>query len=145
MSIEPTLAEILSLKWSKLTDAEKNACFAAEVAGLVPPFENREEWEEDGDTDGFRNVVRDSKDQRVPDYLHSADAVLPWLEKKYVGFPRPIIKAGTLSGYEMLTKNGKIYHDLNGEYEGRDISCAATLQECAMIALLRSKGVEVIT
>ncbi len=135
------------LDWTKLTDAEKNACFAELVAGWKPdPFNNGQLVKSN-----YRPVKGQYSTAKVPDYLHSADAVLPWLETAYqqsciadhsfsveISWQPPHKR--NCPGYEWAY-DVEIFPAHAGVVNGT----ASTLAEAAMIALLRAKGVEVIT
>jgi hypothetical protein len=47
----------------------------AEACGMIGPFESREEWFENGDSDGWKIVLRDATGKRVPDYLNDLNAM----------------------------------------------------------------------
>ena len=61
---------------------EKQRIAIAEARGMIGPFENSEEWFENGDSDGCIIVLRDATGKRVADYLtdlnamHEAEKVL---------------------------------------------------------------------
>jgi hypothetical protein len=120
-----------TINWKTATDAEKNACFAEQVAQI--PCEI---WKS---RRGNTGIIAKDDGRGLPDYLHSGDAVLPWLEKCYT---------------ETAYASASHYTDSSGppQWQVRafcgNLTCfgdAPTFAEAAMIALLRAKGVEVIT
>lgn len=82
----------------------------------------------------------------MPDYLHSADAVLPWLEKDGNEWSHNVVRHFFGEEKETLGRHIEI---LATKKSGmRHVSIYAPKEtpfpEAAMIALLRAKGVEVI-
>ena len=67
---------------------EKQRIAIAEARGMIGPFENSEEWFENGDSDGCIIVLRDATGKRVANYLndlnamHEAEKVLGADDKK---------------------------------------------------------------
>lgn len=149
-----------TINWKAATDAEKNAYFAEWVAGWRAVKEKRGEFTlcvalDANDPDPWRHWNPKEVEQRksrytattcqeavkigffgrtFPDYLHSADAVLPWLEK----FPL-LIERSMFGGDEFLWD---VRIEVNGcWFFGR----AKFLSEAAMIALPRAKGCQIIT
>ncbi len=129
----------LTIDWTKLTDAEKNATFAEYVAGWInvrpkpkAPLSK---------LIGKPPVVGSADTNRVPDYLHSVNAILSWLPKPGYGY------------WDIrLEHNGQIFvaiHIYGSENEPvikTSGNCRLkSITESIMVALLRIKGVEVIT
>lgn len=56
-------------------NTEKQRIAIAEARGMIGPFENSEEWFENGDSDGCMIVLRDATGKRVPDYLNDLNAM----------------------------------------------------------------------
>ena len=126
------------IDWKTATEAEKNACFAERVAGKIPPFELYREWEENSDCGSFEVVVwRDQNGNRIPDYLHSVDALLPWAEKCDMA-----VEIGRDPCTDMwgVTLSGRFISNKQVHTGPCD-----TLAEALAIALLRANGVEVLT
>lgn len=144
-----------TINWKTATDAEKNACFAERVANQ-PPKEiligtrdggkSATIWQDDStsrsDVQDFCKRHPEYKEaywKEYPDYLLSADAVLPWLEKLYVESAW-----AEAAHYTKATGTAKWQvRAFCGNLTG--IADASTFPEAAMIALLRAKGVEVVT
>ena len=128
----------VTINWKTATKAEKNACLAECIDGLVPPFSICEEWEENQDVGSFEvEVMRDKNGCRVPDYLHSVDTLLPWVEKCDMAVeigrdPCTDMWGVILSG--RFISNKQVH-----------TSPCDTLAEALAIALLRANGVEVLT
>ena len=56
-------------------NTEKQRIAIAEARGMIGPFENSEEWFENGDSDGCIIVLRDATGKRVADYLNDLNAM----------------------------------------------------------------------
>ena len=54
---------------------EKQRIAIAEACGMIGPFENSEEWFENGDSDGCIIVLRDATGKRVANYLNDLNAM----------------------------------------------------------------------
>ena len=54
---------------------EKQRIAIAEARGMIGPFENSEEWFENGDSDGCIIVLRDATGKRVANYLNDLNAM----------------------------------------------------------------------
>ena len=54
---------------------EKQKIAIAEARGMIGPFENSEEWFENGDSDGCIIVLRDATGKRVANYLNDLNAM----------------------------------------------------------------------
>ena len=54
---------------------EKQRIAIAKARGMIGPFENSEEWFENGDSDGCIIVLRDATGKRVADYLNDLNAM----------------------------------------------------------------------
>ena len=54
---------------------EKQLIAIAEACGMIGPFENSEEWFENGDSDGWIIVLRDATGKRVANYLNDLNAM----------------------------------------------------------------------
>ena len=54
---------------------EKQRIAIAEACGMIGPFENSEEWFENGDSDGCIIVLRDATGKRIADYLNDLNAM----------------------------------------------------------------------
>ncbi len=118
------------------TDAALNEAFAVEVAGYYVkeefpgtdfPFTA---WQGDRHLSQNRWASAKGPLEHIQSFTSSADAVLPWLEKGKHGWDSSFTEGQSLSGNYMVRFDGHI---------GR----ASTLPRAAVIALLRSKGVEI--
>jgi hypothetical protein len=54
---------------------EQRIAIAILVCGMIGPFENHEEWFENGDSDGWIIVLRDATGKRVANYLNDLNAM----------------------------------------------------------------------
>ena len=54
---------------------EKQRIAIAKARGMIGPFENSEEWFENGDSDGCIIVLRDATGKRVANYLNDLNAM----------------------------------------------------------------------
>ena len=54
---------------------EKQKIAIAEARGMIGPFENSEEWFENGDSDACIIVLRDATGKRVANYLNDLNAM----------------------------------------------------------------------
>jgi hypothetical protein len=111
------------INWMTATDAEKNACFAEHIAG----------WGKFGDMEYISKMAPGLKwetlhvHDKLPDWIHNANAVLPWLEK-----------------HEWWKTSDHLLWISDGPGDTIYVPYT-TFPEAAMIALLRAKGVEVLT
>jgi hypothetical protein len=62
---------------------EKQRIAIAEACGMIGPFENHEEWFENGDSDGWIIVLRDATGKRVANYLNDLNAVHDFVSQKF--------------------------------------------------------------
>ena len=114
-----------TINWKTATDAEKNACFAERVCGQ--DIHKGREWLS-GDC-----VTTMRAPAYIKDYLHSADAVLPWLEKEMIN-----IWHRTATGWNV------IIHAQQGCGVENFNASSASFCEAAMITLLLGRGVKVL-
>jgi hypothetical protein len=128
-----------TINWKTATDAEKNACFGKQVCGYMAYVTTEGEAVADFPTGVEDSGVCEVQTEGLPDYLHSADAVLPWLEKQ--GWKGTSNRCGdtVAATISVVSCNGEILVQRDWT---QTQSCFC---EAAMIALLRAKGVEVVT
>ena len=136
-----------TINWKTATDAEKNACFAEQVVGWQrQKCENFHFTYTNGLIVGRRHLPEPEDGWLTPngynwplgcapDYLHSADAILPWLEQSQFQ-------------WDIFAVRNRVDNTLYwrvGVFNTKYYAYASNLPEAAMIALLRAKGVEVLT
>lgn len=134
-----------TINWKTATDAEKNACFGKQVCGYMAYTTTGGEAVADFPTGVEDSGVCEVQTEGLPDYLYNATAVLPWLEKYtadnndelQIDVMREVMdgkRQWTVGLYSTDPKRSKVTH-----------GTALTFPEAAMIALLRAKGIEVLT
>jgi hypothetical protein len=118
-----------AIKWKSLTDEHKNICVAELVVGW------QRQWHPDGWPDSWLVPNQKNPVLKVPDYLHSADAVLPLLDF-------------TVAIGQVANGDWRVDLDSNvdsGGQEFHSFAIAESFCEAVMVAVLRAKGIEVIT
>jgi hypothetical protein len=140
----PGKSKVKKIVWKDLTDYEKNAVFAEQVAGFTDIHQSEpyqiSDWPDRIVTIGRRTDMGGELD-RVPDYLHSLDALYPYLTNQHSQWH-------LMQGFNMANR----YHEnvmctvwkVRGTGDGY-AGEADNPHEAIMIALLRDQGISVVT